>query len=177
MLEAWRHSQSGFLGSFVKIWWDWHRSNSLYVYSYVSATGGWRVRFLVVPFPPCGPPLLGCLLAWSWVLAPLFLCLSLSGMLSFCKVRQGFITITLFWTSILSHMVCPKFDSLVSNVEKKGQSKGSTFVSILWLGVQAGGFSKEVPNVPKELVMGQLICLPNQMEFLPMRSLSMLWGS
>ncbi len=27
----------------------------------------------MVPFPPCGPPLLGCLLAWTLVLAPCFL--------------------------------------------------------------------------------------------------------
>jgi hypothetical protein len=56
------------------------------------ATGG-GFGSLVVPFPPCGPPLLGCLLAWtsSVLLAPCFLFLSLSWVLSFSKVYQGFI--------------------------------------------------------------------------------------
>jgi len=45
----------------------------------------------VVPFPPGGPPLLGCLFAWTLVLAPLFLFLSLSWVLSFYKVWHGFI--------------------------------------------------------------------------------------
>jgi hypothetical protein len=33
---------------------------------------GGRFRFLVVPFPPCGLPLLGYLFAWTLVLAPFF---------------------------------------------------------------------------------------------------------
>ncbi len=62
-------------------------------FSWLASCYWWRLRFLVVPFPPCGPPLLGCLLAWtsSVLLAPCFLFLSLSWVLSFYKVYQGFI--------------------------------------------------------------------------------------
>jgi hypothetical protein len=52
---------------------------------------GKRVLFLVVSFPPGGLPPLGCLLAWTLVLASCFLFLSLSWGLSFYKVWQGFI--------------------------------------------------------------------------------------
>jgi hypothetical protein len=45
----------------------------------------------VVPFPPYGLPLLGGLLAQILILAPLFPFLSLSWVLSFYKVWQGFI--------------------------------------------------------------------------------------
>jgi hypothetical protein len=45
----------------------------------------------VVPLLPCGLPLLGCLLAWTLVLAPCFFFLSLSWVLSFYKIWQGFI--------------------------------------------------------------------------------------
>ncbi len=45
----------------------------------------------MVPFPPCGPPHLGCLLAWTFVLAPCFFSLSLSLGAFFYKVWQGFI--------------------------------------------------------------------------------------
>jgi hypothetical protein len=72
------------------------------------------------------------------------LCLSLSWVLSFCKVWQSFIIIT-FWTSIL---LVPQFYPI-------------------WF----------ASKFLKKLVMGQSMCLPNQMEFLPMRSFSMLWGS
>jgi hypothetical protein len=40
----------------------------------------------VVPLPLCGPPLLGCSLAWTLVLAPCFF-LSLSWVLSFYEVQ------------------------------------------------------------------------------------------
>jgi hypothetical protein len=30
----------------------------------------WDLGYLVVSFPPCGPPLLGSLLAWTLVIAP-----------------------------------------------------------------------------------------------------------
>jgi hypothetical protein len=53
------------------------------------------VLFLVVPFLPCGPPLLGSLLAWTLVLALLFLFLSLSWAHSVYKVWHGFI----IWTN------------------------------------------------------------------------------
>jgi len=53
----------------------------------------WRFRYLVVPLPPCGPPLLGGLFAWTLVLAPCFFFLSLSWVLSFYEVWQGFITL------------------------------------------------------------------------------------
>jgi hypothetical protein len=29
-------------------------------------------QYLVVPLPPCGPPLLGCMVAWTLVLVPSF---------------------------------------------------------------------------------------------------------
>jgi len=48
----------------------------------------------VVPLPPCGPPLLGCLLAWTLVLAPGSFSLSLSWVLSLDEVWQGFIIFT-----------------------------------------------------------------------------------
>jgi len=45
----------------------------------------------VVPLPRCGTPLLGCLLAWTLVLAVcLFVFLPLSWVFSFCEVWQGF---------------------------------------------------------------------------------------
>jgi hypothetical protein len=49
------------------------------------------VLFLVVPIPPCGPPLLGSLPAWTLVLALLFVFLSLSWVISVYKVWHGFI--------------------------------------------------------------------------------------
>jgi len=52
----------------------------------------WRFRYLVAPLTPCGPPLSGCLLAWTLVLGPLFLLHSLAWVFSFHKVWQGFIT-------------------------------------------------------------------------------------
>jgi hypothetical protein len=48
----------------------------------------------VIPLPPCGAPLLSCLLAWTLDFGPcpLFLFLSLSWVLFLNKVWQGFIT-------------------------------------------------------------------------------------
>jgi hypothetical protein len=48
-------------------------------FSWFASCDLWRVRFLVVPLPPCGPPLLGSLLAWTSVLAPCFLFSPLLG--------------------------------------------------------------------------------------------------
>ncbi len=36
----------------------------------INLSTDFRVWFLVVPFPPCGPPRLACLLAWTLVLGP-----------------------------------------------------------------------------------------------------------
>ncbi len=65
------------------------------LFSQFASCDWWRVRFLLVPFSPCGPLLLGCLLAaWTSVLAPCFLFLPLSWVLSFYKVWRGFINIS-----------------------------------------------------------------------------------
>ncbi len=42
-------------------------------FSWFASCNWWRVTFLVFPFPPCGLPLLGCLLARTSVLGPCFL--------------------------------------------------------------------------------------------------------
>jgi len=65
------------------------------LFSWYAPCSWWRVRFLVVPFPPCGPPLLGYLLAWTLVLAPCSFSLSLFWVLSFYEVWQDFITFEL----------------------------------------------------------------------------------
>jgi hypothetical protein len=69
---------------------------------YASSNWG-RFQYLVVPLPPCGLPLLGCMLAWTFLsqvsfslpcLSAFFLFfLALFWVLSFYKVWQGFITI------------------------------------------------------------------------------------
>jgi hypothetical protein len=56
-----------------------------WVYLWYASCDWWRVRFLVVPFPPCGLPLLGCLLAWTLVLAPCFFFSHFLGCLLFMK--------------------------------------------------------------------------------------------
>ncbi len=45
----------------------------------------WRVQFLVVPFSACGLPLLGCLLAWTLVLASYFFFSPFLGCFLFIK--------------------------------------------------------------------------------------------
>jgi hypothetical protein len=60
-------------------------------FSWFASCDLWRVRFLVAPFPPCGPPLLGSLLAWTSVLAPCFLFSPFLGCFFYNKVWQGFI--------------------------------------------------------------------------------------
>jgi hypothetical protein len=95
---------------------------------------------------------LGCLLAWPLVLAPLFL-----GCFLFCKVWQGFIIIIItFWTSILlapqilSHMVSPKFNSLVSNVKRKVSELGVHLLLFCDWGASRC-FYQEKPNVLKKI--------------------------
>jgi hypothetical protein len=61
------------------------------LFSQFASCDWWRVQFLLVAFSPCGPLLLGCLLASTSVLPPCFLFFSLSWMLSFYKVWRGFI--------------------------------------------------------------------------------------
>jgi hypothetical protein len=57
------------------------------------ATGDWwRFGYLVVPFRSYGTPLLGCLLAWTLVLALSFFFSPLLWVLSFDEIWQGFIT-------------------------------------------------------------------------------------
>jgi len=60
----------------------------------------------VVPLTPCGQPLLGCLLAWNFGPCPLFLFLSLSWVLSFHKVWQGFIINKLATTNTRKTIKC-----------------------------------------------------------------------
>jgi len=55
------------------------------LFSLYASSNCWRVRFLVVPFPPCGLPLLGCLLAWTLVLAPYFFFSPFLGCLLFIE--------------------------------------------------------------------------------------------
>jgi hypothetical protein len=52
---------------------------------------GGGLWFLVVPFPGGGAPLLGCLLAWTLVLAPCFFFSPFLECFLFYKVWQGFI--------------------------------------------------------------------------------------
>jgi hypothetical protein len=59
--------------------------------SWYTSCHWWRVWFLVVPFPPCGPPRSGCLLAWTSILAPCFFSSPFLWVPSFYKVWQGFI--------------------------------------------------------------------------------------
>jgi len=65
-----------------------------WVYLWYASCDWWRVRFLVVPFPPCGLPLLGCLLAWTLVLAPCFFFSHFLGCLLFMKF--GFLVLMCF---------------------------------------------------------------------------------
>jgi hypothetical protein len=55
-------------------------------------TTGGRFGYVVIPFPPSGPPLLSCLLAWTLVLAPCFFFSPFLGCFPFFyKGWQGFI--------------------------------------------------------------------------------------
>jgi hypothetical protein len=58
-------------------------------------------------------------------------------------------------TSVLSHMVCPKFNSCVYKLQG-WDPVGSTFVSILQLGVQKRCFYWGMPNVPKKFADGPI---------------------
>ncbi len=66
------------------------------LFSWYASCDWWRVRFLVVPFPPCSPPHLGYLLAWTLVLACFFFSPFLRS-LSFYKIWQGFIRLHIQW--------------------------------------------------------------------------------
>ncbi len=68
-LEMGCYPRGGFIWSFIRF--------TSPLFSWYAPCSWWRVRFLVVPFPPCGPPLLGYLLAWTLVLAPCSFFLSL----------------------------------------------------------------------------------------------------
>jgi hypothetical protein len=56
------------------------------LYSWHASRDWWRIRFLVVPFPICGPPHLGYLLAWILILAPCFFFSPFLWVLSFYNV-------------------------------------------------------------------------------------------
>ncbi len=74
------------------------------LFSQFASCDWWRVRFLLVPFSPCGPLLLGCLLAaWTSVLAPCFLFLPLGCFLS---IKFGGVS------SILVTRVAPVFHNI-----------------------------------------------------------------
>jgi hypothetical protein len=60
-------------------------------------------------------------------------------------------------TSVLSHMVCPKFNPQVYKLKRC--AIGAPFVSILWLGVQKRCIYWGVPNILRKLMMGQSIWL------------------
>jgi len=72
-------------------------------FSWFASCNWWRVWFLVPPFPPCGPPLLGCFDCLDFCPCPLFPFLSLSWVLSFYKVWQGFINWKRCWRLDLPH--------------------------------------------------------------------------
>ncbi len=55
------------------------------LFSWNAPCSWWRAQFLVVPFPACGPPLLGCLLAWTLFLAPRSFFSPFSGCFLFMK--------------------------------------------------------------------------------------------
>ncbi len=61
----------------------------------------------MVPFPPCGPPLLGCLLAWTLVLAPCFLFSPFLG--CFLSIKFG---------RVSSHLDSGYVKSLVVHITK-----------------------------------------------------------
>jgi len=61
----------------------------------------------VVPFPPCGPPLLGCLLAWTWVLAPCYFSSPFLG--CFLSIKFG---------RVSSHLDSAYVKSLVVHITK-----------------------------------------------------------
>jgi len=62
-------------------------------------------------------------------------------------------------TSVLSHMVCPKFNSHVYKLQRWNVG-ASTFVSILQVGVQKRCFNWGMPNVPKKLADGPINMAP-----------------
>jgi hypothetical protein len=62
-------------------------------------------------------------------------------------------------TSVLSHMVCPKFNSHVYKLQRWNLG-ASTFVSILQVGVQKRCFNWGMPNVPKKLADGPINMAP-----------------
>jgi hypothetical protein len=60
-------------------------------------------------------------------------------------------------TSILSHMVCPKFYSQVYKLKK--WAKGEHICFYFVIKIQRGVFIGEGPMFQKQLVMGQSMCL------------------
>ncbi len=48
-------------------------------FSWYASSNWWRFQYLVVPLPPCGLPLLGCMVAWTLVLVRSFFFFPLLG--------------------------------------------------------------------------------------------------
>jgi hypothetical protein len=69
------------------------------------------------------------------------------GFLKMFPIAPGFYPI---WFAESSTPLC---------INQKGEGQGCTFVSILQLGVQRGASIGGMPNIPKKLLMGQLIWL------------------
>jgi hypothetical protein len=91
----------------------------------------------VVPFPPCGTPLLGCLLAWTLVLAPRFLFSPFLGCfhsIKFGKVSSSSVVGTpkvLFVLVCDGHLLIGSSQKIIKS--SFGQSQNRCVQSPLWV--------------------------------------------
>ncbi len=127
-------------------------------FSWYASCNWWRFQYLEVPFPPCGWPLWSSFACLDSGPCTLFPFLSLSGVLSFYKVWQGFINRTLckfnslFYKKIYWHFFCIKkksfFHHHLSWQHRVNRENPKSFFSAFSMGIVEESNSLHPTSVP-----------------------------